>query len=207
MKIGKQFALAVSASGLTMDNTEIAQALTAVNILVPETVMTSYPHEISGGMAQRVVIALALARQPRLIIADEPTAALDAETRAEVLDLLVDHCNDQKISLIWVSHDLPAVSQWCARAVVVQRGRIVEEGPVDALFAGATSLRSKPRCGVVTLTSQSQAAAQLANETPALKMESVSVWLGRGTRRTQILDDISLDIQPGKTLGLIGGSG
>lgn len=209
MKIGKQFALAVSASGLTMDNTEIAQALTAVNILVPETVMTSYPHEISGGMAQRVVIALALARQPRLIIADEPTAALDAETRAEVLDLLVDHCNDQKISLIWVSHDLPAVSQWCTRAVVVQRGRIVEEGPVDALFAKPQHpyTQSLVAASVTTATSQSQAATQLANETPALKMESVSVWLGRGTRRTQILDDISLDIQPGKTLGLIGGSG
>ncbi|MGC2940159.1 ATP-binding cassette domain-containing protein [Brevibacterium sp. FAM 24638] len=209
MKIGRQFALAVHASGQTMGCTEIAQALTAVNIAVPQKVMDSYPHEISGGMAQRVIIALALARRPRLIIADEPTAALDAETRTEVLDLLIDQCREQDISLIWVSHDLPAVRQWCTRAVVVQRGRIVEEGPVDTLFASPqhSYTQSLVNASASTATSHSSVSETPAGVAPALEMDSVSVWLGRGSRRTQILNDISLSIQPGKTLGLIGGSG
>ena len=82
-------------------------------------------------MAQRVAIAMAVARRPRLLVADEPTAALDAEVRAEVLELIVRLADTHGITLLWVSHDIPAVRRWCRRAVVMNAGRIVEDGPTE----------------------------------------------------------------------------
>jgi peptide/nickel transport system ATP-binding protein len=94
----------------------------------------SYPHELSGGMRQRAAIAMALATTPKVLLADEPTTALDVMVQAQILDLLVDLSTGLGLALVFVTHDLPVVAQTCTEAAVMYAGKIVETGPVDALY-------------------------------------------------------------------------
>ncbi|MBB6489507.1 ABC transporter ATP-binding protein [Rhizobium lusitanum] len=94
-----------------------------------------YPHEFSGGQCQRLMIAMALAGEPDLLVADEPTTALDATIQAQILDLLITLRAETGMATIFISHDLGAVSQVCERACVMYAGRIVEQGSIDALFS------------------------------------------------------------------------
>ena len=103
------------------------QALEAVQIRDPERVMDSYPHELSGGMGQRVMIAMMLIPNPDLLIADEPTSALDVTVQAEVLSILDALVRDRGMGLIFISHDLRLVARFCDRVLVMYKGRIVEE--------------------------------------------------------------------------------
>lgn len=102
-------------------------ALQAVQIRDPERVMDAYPHELSGGMGQRVMIAMMLIPEPDLLIADEPTSALDVTVQAEVLSILDGLVRDRNMSLIFISHDLRLVARFCDRVLVMYKGRIVEE--------------------------------------------------------------------------------
>jgi peptide/nickel transport system ATP-binding protein len=112
-----------------------AEMLSRVGFSDPGTVMRSYPHELSGGMRQRVLIAMAMACQPRVLIADEPTTALDVTTQAEVLAQLVELAAAVGTAILLITHDLGIVAQYCDRALVMQDGRIVEDAPVAQLFA------------------------------------------------------------------------
>jgi peptide/nickel transport system ATP-binding protein len=94
----------------------------------------SYPHELSGGMRQRAAIAMALAASPKILLADEPTTALDVMVQAQILELLTELSRDLGLALVFVTHDLPVVAQTCTEAAVMYAGRIVETGPVDALY-------------------------------------------------------------------------
>jgi oligopeptide/dipeptide ABC transporter ATP-binding protein len=94
----------------------------------------SYPHELSGGMRQRAAIAMALAATPRVLLADEPTTALDVMVQAQILELLVELSDEFGLALVFVTHDLPVVAQTCTNAAVMYAGKIVEAGPVDALY-------------------------------------------------------------------------
>jgi oligopeptide/dipeptide ABC transporter ATP-binding protein len=129
MRIGRQLKLALGdGSGLLTD------LLEQVQIADPQRVLRLYPHQISGGMAQRIAIAMAMARKPRLLIADEPTAALDAQVRAEVLRLMFDLAASSGTAIIWLSHDLNAVARWCDRVAVMYGGRVVEDGGSTAVL-------------------------------------------------------------------------
>jgi peptide/nickel transport system ATP-binding protein len=102
-------------------------ALNAVQIRDPERVMEAYPHELSGGMGQRVMIAMMLIPNPDLLIADEPTSALDVTVQAEVLSILDGLVRDRGMGLIFISHDLRLVARFCDRVLVMYKGRVVEE--------------------------------------------------------------------------------
>ncbi|MFD9427023.1 MULTISPECIES: ABC transporter ATP-binding protein [unclassified Streptomyces] len=95
----------------------------------------SYPHELSGGMRQRVIIAMALINQPQLLIADEPTTALDATVQAQIVELLHERVTAADMSLLLITHDIGVVSELCTRVVVMYRGRIVEQGPAGEVLS------------------------------------------------------------------------
>ncbi|MDB6453044.1 ABC transporter ATP-binding protein [Falsirhodobacter sp. 20TX0035] len=114
---------------------EAIRLMDMVGIPAARTRIDLYPHEFSGGQCQRIMIAMALAGQPDLLIADEPTTALDATIQAQILDLLASLRRQTGMAMVFISHDLGAVSAVCDRAAVMYAGRIVERGDVSALFA------------------------------------------------------------------------
>jgi len=109
--------------------------LAEVAVDEPETIAAAYPHELSGGQAQRVMLALALAGRPQLLIADEPTSALDVVTQAQVIELLERLTNEQGLALLLISHDLLVVENAVERVIVMYAGRVIEEGPTAAIFS------------------------------------------------------------------------
>lgn len=111
------------------------EKLKAVQIPSAETRLAQYPHELSGGMRQRVVIAIALLSDPRIIIADEPTTALDVTIQAEIIELLLRLCADTAAGLILITHDLGVVSEATRRVLVMYAGRIIEQGPTEEVIA------------------------------------------------------------------------
>jgi len=114
---------------------EVLDLLRQVALAEPERIARAYPHEVSGGQRQRVAIAMALACNPQLLIADEPTTALDVTTQAEILKLMDSLVRERGMALLFIGHDLPAVAQVVDRVVVLQRGVAVEDGPVAEVFA------------------------------------------------------------------------
>jgi peptide/nickel transport system ATP-binding protein/oligopeptide transport system ATP-binding protein len=110
------------------------EAMARVGIPDPGRRFRSWPHELSGGMAQRVLIAMALANRPKLLIADEPTTGLDVTVQAQILDLLRDLVRDLNMAALIITHDLGVVAHYCRRMAVMFAGRIVETGPVEAVF-------------------------------------------------------------------------
>ncbi len=126
------------------------ELLARVEIAEPDRVLRQFPHQLSGGMRQRVLIAMALACQPRLILCDEPTTALDVTTQDQILALLRRASDESGAAMIFVSHDLAVVRQLCSRVLVMYAGRLVEMGPIGPVFADprhaytAALLRSLP---------------------------------------------------------------
>jgi len=130
VSVGRQIAEAYRVHhpvGLRVARQRALEMLDAVRIRSPEAVYDLYPHQISGGMGQRIMIAMMLAPKPRLIIADEPTSALDVTVRLQVLAILDDLVREQGIGLIFVTHDLNLVRSFCDRVLIMYAGRIVEE--------------------------------------------------------------------------------
>ncbi len=130
MKLSRQVELA-----LDIGPAEAAAALDGFGFADVVRVLRSYPHEVSGGMAQRVTIAMVMRKRPRLVVADEPTAALDAPVRAQILDLLVGGCRRLGAALLLVTHDLQTVRSHADRMDVMYAGRIVESGPTAEVLA------------------------------------------------------------------------
>lgn len=112
-----------------------AEILKQVGIPDPERVLKNYPHQLSGGMSQRVMIAMAMSCNPRLLIADEPTTALDVTIQAQILELMTKIQKDENMSILLITHDLGVVAEMCTRVIVMYAGEIVEEAPVGILFS------------------------------------------------------------------------
>ncbi|WP_293694562.1 ABC transporter ATP-binding protein [uncultured Agrococcus sp.] len=133
-RIGKQLALVVGDLGGDTSRGALANLLEDVRINDPASVLRRFPHQLSGGMAQRVAVAIAMVRKPSVLVADEPTAALDANVRRDVLRLIFDIAAETGATVIWLSHDLDAVAKWCERVVVMYRGKVVEDGPAGVVL-------------------------------------------------------------------------
>ncbi len=127
MTIGRQLTEALTYAGAKADKARAMAMLDAVQIRDPERVFRAYPHELSGGMGQRAMIAMMLVTEPDLLIADEPTSALDVTVQVEVLRILDRLVRDRGMGLIFISHDLRLVSSFCDRVLVMYAGRVVEE--------------------------------------------------------------------------------
>jgi len=135
--IGDQIVEAIKTHRKIEKNEAMRQAvelLSMTEISSPEEVAKKYPHQLSGGMRQRVLIAIALACQPRLLIADEPTTALDVTIQSQILDLLVQFKKTLDMGIILITHDLGVVAEVCSRVIVMYAGEIVEEGTVESIF-------------------------------------------------------------------------
>ena len=115
-----------------------ADILSQVGIPDPQRVLKNYPHQLSGGMSQRVMIAMAMSCEPDLLIADEPTTALDVTIQAQILELMKKIQQDKGMSILLITHDLGVVAEMCSRVIVMYAGKIVEEAPVEILFATPT---------------------------------------------------------------------
>lgn len=139
MRIEEQLAEAISLHNSNMSKAEIHErcvnALKLVGIPEPEMTLRNYPHELSGGMCQRVMIAMAMSCEPKLLIADEPTTALDVTIQAQILALMEDIRNRRNTGILLITHDLGVVAETCSRVIVMYAGNIVEEAPVKELFA------------------------------------------------------------------------
>ena len=134
-RIGEQIAEPLDLHGVATgkDASDRVRELLATVGIGPERAR-SYPHELSGGMRQRAAIAMALACSPRILLADEPTTALDVMVQAQILELLTRLSDELGLALVFVTHDLPIVAQTCTHAAVMYAGKIVEQGPTDALY-------------------------------------------------------------------------
>jgi peptide/nickel transport system ATP-binding protein len=134
-RIGDQIAEPMELHGIASGSEAAARVRELLDLVrIPPDRARSFPHELSGGMRQRAAIAMALACSPRILLADEPTTALDVMVQAQILELLTELSNELGLALILVTHDLPVVAQTCTEAAVMYAGKIVEKGPTDVLY-------------------------------------------------------------------------
>ncbi|CAA9559797.1 ABC transporter, ATP-binding protein (cluster 5, nickel/peptides/opines) / ABC transporter, ATP-binding protein (cluster 5, nickel/peptides/opines) [uncultured Synechococcales cyanobacterium] len=198
--------------------TRVLETLEAVKI--PANRWTQYPHEFSGGMRQRVAIALALLLNPKMIVADEPTTSLDVTVAAQILRELTRLCQERQMALLLISHDLTLVGEYCDRLAVMYQGKIVETGPVQkilqhpqhpytrSLLKSALHLQATPTSNQIK-TSSGQALLRLHELKQYYTLESnfIARLLSQQDETIKAVDGVTLDIQAGETLGLVGESG
>ena len=153
MTVGAQIAEAIAVHDGRADAARVAAALAEVGLPDPDGIAARFPHELSGGMQQRVVIAMALVHKPALLLADEPTTALDVTVQAQILDLLARLRAERGMSIIFITHDLGALAQLADRVMVMYAGGVVETGSAEAVYRNpampytADLLASTPRPG------------------------------------------------------------
>ena len=196
---------------------EPGELLRRLNFPDPERILAAYPHRLSGGMCQRVMIAIATICRPRLLIADEPTSSLDTENRDNIIELLRRINGEFGTAILFVSHDLSLARRFCSRTLVMRRGRIIEEGPSESLFSAPTHPHTRELVGAIPgagnrprdtrIPTRGTAAPFLA--TRGLSNSYVSRSFGLfGKRETKrVLRDVNLEIAPGEIFGLSGESG
>jgi peptide/nickel transport system ATP-binding protein len=186
------------------------ELLTMVGLPNPEQRFSYYPHELSGGQKQRVMIAIAISCEAKVIIADEPTTALDVTVQAEILELLRDLKDRLGCAIVLITHSMGVVSDLADRVVVMQNGRVVEEAPVAQLFdAPEDEYTKKLLAAVPTLAAvESDKTIDTSGE-PVLEVSQLVVQFsgGVGSSAFRAVDDVSLTIHRGETLGLVGESG
>jgi len=199
--------------GLTGDaaRARIIELLNKVGIREAESRLDAYPHQLSGGQRQRVMIAMALANGPDLLIADEPTTALDVTIQAQILELLADLKRTEGLSLLFITHDLGVVRRIADRVCVMQGGEIVEQGPAAQIFAAP----QHPYTQKLLAAEPKGRPDPVAADAPEIvRTEGLRVWfpIHRGfLRRTvgyvKAVNDATLSVRAGETLGIVGESG
>ncbi len=189
----------------------VVSLLTDVGIPDPASRLGAFPHQLSGGQRQRVMIAMALANRPDLLIADEPTTALDVTVQAQILRLLKDLQAKLGMAMLFITHDLGIVRRIADDVAVMQKGRIVEAGPVDDIFRNPQHPYTQ-----MLLAAEPKGAPPVADPSAKsiLKAEDLKVWfpikkgfLRRTVGYVKAVDGISLDVREGQTVGVVGESG
>jgi microcin C transport system ATP-binding protein len=187
------------------------ELLTQVGIPEPETRLKSYPHQLSGGQRQRVMIAMALANEPDLLIADEPTTALDVTVQAQILTLLAEIRARLGMSLLFITHDLGIVRRIADVVCVMNSGKIVEQGPVEQVF---TAPKHPYTRALLAAEPKPDPAPPRPDSPVVMSAEDLKVWfpVKRGLLRSTVghikaVDGVSLKVRKGETLGVVGESG
>ena len=187
------------------------ELLSQVGIREAEKRLKAYPHQLSGGQRQRVMIAMALANAPKLLIADEPTTALDVTVQAQILELLAKLKSERKMSLLFITHDLGIVRKIADRVCVMTKGKIVETGPVAEIFANPQHDYTKH-----LLAAEPKGQPPLLDERAPIIVdgEDIKVWfpikqgfLRRTVDHVKAVNGVSMKIRAGQTLGVVGESG
>ncbi|MER9653408.1 ABC transporter ATP-binding protein [Mesorhizobium sp. M0152] len=222
LSIGRQLTESIEAHtslSPTQARQRAIEALKAVRISEAESRLKQFPHELSGGMRQRVMIAMALALEPDVLIADEPTTALDVTVQGEVLELLRDLQRQHGTSVILITHDMGVVAEMADRVIIMRHGRMVEEGKTADIFARPQAdytrelLAAVPRIGsgVGRQTSRDAETATPANVAEVndlhVRFDLRGGVFGRVNARVHAVEGVSFSIAPNETLALVGESG
>lgn len=218
LTIGLQMTEALLVHGLADQseaNRKAVEMLDRVGISSPQSRLGQYPHEFSGGMRQRVMIAMTMLLKPDLIIADEPTTALDVTVQAQILDLLTDLVAETNIGLLLITHDMGVVAETADRVLVMKHGKGVEEAPVRELFANPQASYTKALLAAVPRLDADIAGPpeRAGADAPILDVRNLKksflrkdgFWRSRAT--TRALNNVSLSVRQGETLAIVGESG
>lgn len=212
MRIGQQVGETLKLH-TTLNQKEIhlkeVESLADVGLPDPESLCRKYPHELSGGMRQRVMIAQAMICEPKLLIADEPTTALDVLVQQQILDLLLELHRRKNVALLFISHDLNVIKKLCDNVLVMYEGKIVERGGVRRVLEHPEHDYTK-----TLVASFPENAVEPAKENIALSLQHVNVYYEENQRalfgkkgRRQVIKDLSLTVREGEMFGIVGESG
>ncbi len=187
----------------------VLELLRQVEIPRPETAIDRYTFEFSGGMRQRVMIAMALACNPQVLIADEPTTALDVTTQAEILSLIKKLQTAHGMAVLFITHDMGVVAEIADDVLVMYRGKVMEQGPVEQIFHAPANAYTRGLIGsVVKLETKAEVRLKRApipeDAPPLLDVKNLSLTFPSGLKA---VNDVSLFVRPGETLGIVGESG
>lgn len=220
LTVGDQLTEALELHGIAYGQAALNRAvelLAMVGIPEPEKRVKQYPHELSGGQRQRVVIAMAISCDPRVIIADEPTTALDVTVQADILDLLRSLKDRLNTGILLITHNMGVVADMADRVAVMFKGDIVETGTVDEVLNHAKHPYTRRLLDAVPHLGRGRAQLGRENvaepvfddsETPALAMKNLVIEYQRGGKAPfRAVDDVSFDVRQGEIVGLVGESG
>ena len=194
----------------------VLEIMRAVNLPRPEEMIDAYPHQLSGGQRQRVMIAAALVLDPALLIADEPTTALDVTTQAQILALIRDMQRRRGTGVLFITHDFGVVSEIADRVVVMQTGRVVEQGPRDEILTSPREPYTRMLIGAVPglvpphrapIEGKIALATDKLTKVYGRRSLLARAGLAKGARVVRAVSEVSLTVRSGETLGIVGESG
>lgn len=215
LTVGRQVKEVLAAHGFSRSGSalerRVVELFEEVGLPDPAALQHSYPHELSGGQRQRVMIAIAIAMNPRLLIADEPTTALDVTTQAQILELLARLQASHGMSMLFITHDLGVVRDIADRILVMRHGELVEQGSADDIFQRPQQQYTQDLLAALPSLEPPAPRPSIIRE-PILEVKSVSKSFGGhrlfgSKRRVIAADGISLSLSAGETIGIVGESG
>lgn len=211
-KIKKQIkeAIMIHNPNITQDTLRNRIAELLENVQLPNSVLESYPYALSGGQRQRVCIAIALANNPKILIADEPTTALDSTTQAQILELLKMLQKKFKLSIVFISHNLAVVSRLCEKIVVMQKGKIIEQGDTQRIFRNPKNSYTKMLFDALRLHYNKGTYGKelvLQVQDLSVKYPTKKSFLGKTLESFVALKPLSFALHKGESVGIIGESG
>jgi peptide/nickel transport system ATP-binding protein len=209
IKIGAQVdeVFALHRPEITDRKAETLKLLEQMKLPSPERIYDSYPHQVSGGQCQRVVIAMALACKPDVLIADEPTTALDVTTQAEILRLINDLKEVYDNATIFITHDFGVVADVADRVAVMCWGKLIEEGPKEQILMTPKEPYTQLLVDAMPLLETTRGPDKTRNDAPLVEVKSLHKIYGTGAKQVHALNDASFVLRAGETLGVVGESG